>query len=695
MLVNINRRSLDSLPLIQSLIDILQSRQVELGIENSNLYYDFPVFKDLDDDVVVAQIMLISSQHGIVIFETSDIVEPQNFKAALAQYRANIDNIFTTVHTRLLKNKNLRRDRVSLNVPINAILYAPLLNSTEFNDDESVEVINTEADLIAFFVGNRSPIEGLIFKEVKATIEGSKGLIVQAKREHVAKNTKGDLVNELEQEIASFDQYQRSAYMSLLTGASRVRGLAGSGKTVVLAMKAAITHLRDPNAKIAFTFYTKSLYQHIQRLITRFYRQFDDKDPNWDKIEIIHAWGGYSNPGLYYNVCRYHGVTPLNYNDAIRLSSEPFDYACLDLLSNKLNVVYDYVFIDEGQDFPVSFLKLCSKITRENRFIWAYDELQNIFQVSTPSPKEIFGVSETGESMVELQDDIILYKCYRNPREILVVAHALGFGIYSDAIVQMIDTPEYWTDIGYRLKSGELIVGNVVELERPEENSLKSISDKFPIDDIIRTFKAESVNEEVEKVVSAIRQDIEGGLLPEDILVVSVDDRYAKTYLTMVQELLSEHGIKCNNIHADKYSVRDFQMKSQVTLSTVHKAKGNEAYSVYILGIDSLFALNPNIRKRNLFFTAITRAKAWVTLSGLSVSAARCFKEVTAAKANFPLLKFVFPDVKALKIMQRDIEDRSLRKSKDEKVIDELLEHFTAEELERLIEQRTKKGDRK
>ncbi len=84
--------------------------------------------------------------------------------------------------------------------------------------------------------------------------------------------------------------------MAVLDGPQRVRGLAGSGKTVVLAMKAALTHLRYPDAIILYTFYTKNLYQHIQRLITRFYRQFDDRDPNWSNLRIMHAWGGGSNP---------------------------------------------------------------------------------------------------------------------------------------------------------------------------------------------------------------------------------------------------------------------------------------------------------------------------------------------------------------------------------------------------------------
>ena len=104
-------------------------------------------------------------------------------------------------------------------------------------------------------------------------------------------------------------------------------GLSGSvdwpdqEKTVVLAMKAALTHLRHPKASIAFTFHTKSLYQHVRRLITRFYRQYNDQDPDWDRLHVLHAWGGRSTPGIYYNACLAAGVSPMTFG---RLNGSKF-----------------------------------------------------------------------------------------------------------------------------------------------------------------------------------------------------------------------------------------------------------------------------------------------------------------------------------------------------------------------------------
>ena len=38
----------------------------------------------------------------------------------------------------------------------------------------------------------------------------------------------------------------------------------------------------------------------------------------------------------------------------------------------------------------------------------------------------------------DMDNDIVLPKSYRNPKEILVMAHAVGFGIYNDKLIQML-----------------------------------------------------------------------------------------------------------------------------------------------------------------------------------------------------------------------------------------------------------------
>ncbi|HET7116398.1 MAG TPA: ATP-binding domain-containing protein, partial [Hanamia sp.] len=453
----------------------------------------------------------------------------------------------------------------------------------------------------------------------------------------------------------------------------------------VLALKAAIAHLRNPNAVIVYTFYTKSLYQYIQRLITRFYRQYDDKDPDWGKLKILHAWGGISNPGIYYEACERHQSYYYNFELAAQNDrSYPFNFACAELLKSELTPMYDYIFIDEGQDFPISFLKLCLRLADKGKIVWAYDELQTIFQTKTPDISEVLDKSE----YKGLEEDIILYKCYRNPREILIAAHAIGFGLYGKRIVQMIENKEYWQDIGYKVIEGEFKEGQRIVIERPQENSLETISKFFKKNEIVKFHVSDSVIEEVQQTVRNIEDDLEQGLLPDDILVIVLDDRNAKDYLSGIQKILASKNIKSNNIHSDKFNLKDFSLPNHVTLSTVHKAKGNENYSVHIMGIDALYALDPTIRQRNLMFTAMTRAKGWISLTGTGRNANLWCKEIITALSKFPNLEFTFPSSHELKIMKRDIKENAVRKSRQAKMLDDLLTEMSPEEIKQFLVQR-------
>ena len=224
-------------------------------------------------------------------------------------------------------------------------------------------------------------------------------------------------------------------------------------------MKAAHIHLNDPNAQILFTFYTKSLYEFIRRLITRFYRQFNDRDPDWSKVHVRHAWGGRGMGGVYYDSCLANGQTPQTLRNVMS-KQNPFAYVCDQLLSSgQIKQTYDYVLMDEAQDFSPGFYRLCFSITRggdlDRNVIWAYDELQNIINVKVASPAEIFGKKEGGVPLMDLQraaaasqdgtsHDIVLYK---KVTAILVrfslARHALGFGMYSDTMVQTLENKEH------------------------------------------------------------------------------------------------------------------------------------------------------------------------------------------------------------------------------------------------------------
>lgn len=702
MELNYSPKQLEQDGAAEQLIRYLADHEEQLSLKGASIYYEFPLYKD-ENKIITTKVLVVSRRHGVVMFGTCN-AEKHSADRELRKIDSDVDQIFTNIYARLIRNRALRKTKTDLHFSVTSAIFAPNLEEVGNLELESPLLTSLEDISLLLEELETEPLSKELMQEALSTIEGTKGLLRPKERntEDAPQNSLVVNLARLEEEINRFDKDQKDGYMAVLDGLQRVRGLAGSGKTVVLAMKAALTHLRHPEARIGFTFYTKSLYQHVQRLITRFYRQFDDQDPNWEKLIILHAWGGRTNPGVYYNACVDHGRPALTYKDAaLRPSKSAFDAACMDLLSQiDIRTYYDYMFIDEAQDFPASFVRLSAQLTKSNRVVFAYDQLQTIFQTETPTVAEIFGTDEEGKPLIDLEEDVVLHRCYRNPREILVCAHALGFGIYGPKIVQMLENKEHWEDLGYRVLQGEFRQGEEIVIERPKENSPNTISSTYSIDEIVSASTYSNGDEEVaavaERIATLIRNE---GLRPDDILVVAADDRYARTYFSILTNKLLRRRILVNNLQLDSYSLQDFVEENRVTLSTVHKAKGNESYYVFVLGIDALYRAQ-GVRTRNMIFTAMTRAKAWLAISGVGPSAEAFKRELEIAKKEFPKLKFRYPSAEELQIMRRDITasiehklDRTLDELQGEMPTDDFVE-ILERRIQSVTSKRGKKGGR-
>ncbi|MBY4597100.1 ATP-binding domain-containing protein [bacterium BD-1] len=659
-------------PNARLVIEHLKSREDALGLESAILFHNFPLFRE-DEKLLVADVVLISPNHGVLLIGAPSQIT--------AKTRDQLDGAFSQVYSRLVRYPRLRSGRAKLLMHVDACIWL-----AEGAPADGV-VVGLPA-LEGFLSSQKmeSPIAGDVFDELISVIDGSKALIKpkERKTEGFGDATKVAVIARVEDEIRRFDRDQRVAYMTEIGGLQRIQGLAGSGKTVVLALKAALTAVREPEARIAVTFYTKSLYQHIKQLITRFFRMHEDRDPDWDRIQVLHAWGGATADGLYYQTARRFGHEALNYPQANALSpGRPFAFACARLLADSgVASTFDYVFVDEAQDFPPEFMKLALRLAKDQKLVIAYDVFQTIFDVETPTAASLFGTNGEADPLVEFDEEIVLHKCYRNPREILVCAHAIGFGIYGQKIVQMLESHAHWEDFGYEV-AGELTPRQRIEVTRPRENSPSSISDTHTLDQIISCSVFQAPREEVAFVVARIQADIGSeGVTPEDILVICADDRNAGVYLDAISRSLSAVGIRVNNLHRQQYGIPDFQQEGAVTLSTVYKAKGNEAYSVYIVGIDALF-YHPSPRSRNRAFTAMTRAKGWLTVSGVGVAALRFEEELKRAKENFPSLRFIYPSEEDILIMKRDLVQ--LDPSDVDEQISELGQGMDPEDFEKIL----------
>jgi superfamily I DNA and RNA helicase len=99
-----------------------------------------------------------------------------------------------------------------------------------------------------------------------------------------------------------------------------------------------------------------------------------------------------------------------------------------------------------------------------------------------------------------------------------------------------------------------------------------------------------------------------------------------------------------------------------VTLSTVYRAKGNEAAVVFAAGVDAIPLRTRS--GRNKLFTAFTRTKAWLRVSGIGTPASVISKEIESALAHFPFLEFEMPDLNKIELIQRDLSERQVKAKK-------------------------------
>lgn len=650
-----------------------------LGLEDAALYYDFPTYSDYETVTHKPDVLILTKSKGIIAVR---FVSEQQLNGWSEDFKLEVDEslgqLCSILLGRLLKSRTLRKNRSNLCMDITPVIFCDSARAAQAFDDAESELVSSFESFEELLKGlEGEDISSSRFSEARSVIEGAKALTRPGKRsvDNPSRQKAAVALAKLEAEIANFDQKQRRAALVTINGPHRIRGLAGSGKTVILAMKAAHLHMTRPNERILITFFTKSLRTSITNLITKFYRHYKEEDPNWNQIHVRHGWGGSSTNGAYADACKRAGVTPRSFSTARSMAPakmDPFDFACQELLEGgRVDEYYDHILIDEGQDFPGGFYSLCYSLAKgdgdQKNIVWAYDELQNILDVKMRSTEELFGLDNNipriSLSRAEqalppgATNDTVLSKCYRNQREVLVTAHALGFGIYAE-IVQLLESKEHWQDVGYEVLTPDFQVGKNIEIIRPEENSPLALEGE-DLPAIIKHYSAQSIDGEVSWIVKEIKEFLDGGLQPEDIMVVALDDKNMRTYFKRLSAELAEEGISTNNIHANPYSEPPFSITEKITLSTVYRAKGNEAAVVFAIGVD---ALSLKMRAdRNKLFAAFTRTKAWLRVSGFMSSADQVAREIDNALDEFPALKFRMPDLSKIELIQRDLSERSVR----------------------------------
>jgi len=619
--------------------------------------------------------VLLSPQLGLVAF---DIVEGRT----LADYKIRQDESYNRLSSKLLQYPQLVSRRV-LQVEITVVTFSPLCNDLYQSSDDYP--IANEANLIDILDGVSWNAPNL-YERVISAIQAISTIRRGRKRPPAQiPNSRGYKLHSLEDSIANLDNHQSAAVIETVEGVQRIRGLAGSGKTIVLALKVAYLHAQHPDWKIAVTFNTRSLKGQFQRLINTFVIEQTNNEPDWDQIQILNAWGApgtTEREGVYYKFCVANDVPYLDYTEAKNTYGQvnAFGGACRKALSDcrSPKPIFDAILIDEAQDFSPYFLLLCyASLTEPRRLVYAYDELQSLTDNSLPPPEDIFGqnpdgtprVTFGGNSVGQPKQDIILDVCYRNSRPVLVTAHGLGFGIHRkpEGLVQLFDQNSLWLDVGYEVVGGELMDGQYVSLGRTLESSPSFLETHSPINDLIQFIRMESEAQQTDWLVNEIVKNLsEDELQPEDIVVINPDPIKTRDAVAKARAALFSRGV--NSVLAGVSNSADvFFENGSVTFTGVFRAKGNEAAMVYVINAQDCYSSPiPSFaaQKRNRLFTAITRSKAWVRVVGFGLDMENLIVEHNAIKnANYHL-NFAYPTVQqraVLKAVNRD-ESKTQRK---------------------------------
>jgi superfamily I DNA and RNA helicase len=97
---------------------------------------------------------------------------------------------------------------------------------------------------------------------------------------------------------------------------------------------------------------------------------------------------------------------------------------------------------------------------------------------------------------------------------------------------------------------------------------------------------------------------------------------------------------------------------------------------------------------RNRLFTAFTRTKGWLRVTGMVPQFAPLKEEIETAVRQAPEMRFLMPDPKKIDLIQRDLSEKDARLQRAQAEIERLKEDLglTDEDLRPLLRGRRRNG---
>jgi superfamily I DNA/RNA helicase len=356
--------------------------------------------------------------------------------------------------------------------------------------------------------------------------------------------------------VQVMDKEQERLARTLGEGHRLVRGVAGSGKTVILICRARHLRSRNPDWRI--------LVLCFNRVLANYLRDAISPDP---QLEVFH----------YHSWCwRELEAAGIAIPEQPKLREELDNYwdrTIPQLLlkayeeSHLKSAVYQAILVDEGQDFADDWYRTVLRALDQttNSLFIALDASQTVYKRKV-SWRDI-GIQIVGRTRV-------LGVNYRNTRPILSSA----YGLIRDLDVSGTAVCE---------AGGEYVV--------PE----KALRDG-PMPEVKR-FK--SFAAEQQHAIEWIRNRLEKGVLPDDIMVLGL----SRFDMARLEVVLQDADIPAQLLGGRLRA-------GVIRLSTIHSAKGLDAEAVLVLWAHELERRDEAVGRR-LLYIAMTRAREELCIS--------------------------------------------------------------------------------
>lgn len=393
------------------------------------------------------------------------------------------------------------------------------------------------------------------------------------------------ILDKVKQKIVLFDGMQsRFIYEQVNDKRVLIQGLAGTGKTELLLHKLRKNYVEKKDSRIAFTCFNKVLAEDMKNRIPQFFNfmKVDEQIEWWKRLWVFPSWGSQSLPltGMYSYICVQYGLSFKRYSWI-----NSFDKVCddaIEQLKSKGEIVpcFDYVFIDESQDFSQSFFELCQLVTKEQVYI-AGDIFQNIFDVNI---------------LPSVDCHYLLNKCYRTDPHTLMFAHSVGMGLFEQPVIRWLEDEE-WNACGYNIDRNEKEISLCREkIRRFEDIEMENFHSV-----ILKISNSDQYVEVIMECIDEIRQ-ANPTVVPDDIAIVFLSN--SKLNYSISDALLFHLSNRYDWDACQGYITKTKE-KNKLFISNVNNIKGLEFPFVICVCTEKV---SSSIQQRNSMYMILTRS---------------------------------------------------------------------------------------